>query len=401
MSARGQRLRTGLGVLVVLLVLGGAAAGVYRFRHVQASVALPVATARQGDFLVIVRARGDLTATHSVAIYAPVVPSLRIAWLAPSGEVVKEGDLCVKFDSSSSEQQLQQKEAQLRQAEASRDQAIAQSKINVERARLQASKTEIVSKLQGQEDTIDLGVAEQKLKVQQATADLHAAADRSRIGSLTRLRDQAQNDVTITKARIAQMEIRAPIPGMLVFTTNYSQGWMNAAPYKIGDNVCAGCQIGEIPDLKTLQMDGKIEETDRGRIGPGQEVRVRVDSLPELLLPAKVSQVSLLAEISYEWPPTRSFRAYAPIPHPDPRLRTGMNAGMDIVVDRVPNAIAIPAKALFTHAGKPVVYVGHNGVYRAAQVTVLARNPDELAVSGIPGGATVALVDMSKQDQKK
>ena len=51
--------------------------------------------------------------------------------------------------------------------------------------------------------TIDLGVAEQKLKVQEATVDLHATSDRSRIASLTRARDQAAADVDLTKSRIA------------------------------------------------------------------------------------------------------------------------------------------------------------------------------------------------------
>ena len=415
MSARGKRVRFWITLLAVLAVIGAGAAGIYRLRQVHASVSLPVAPARKGDFQVIIRSRGEIRATRSVGIYSPIVPSLRIAWLAPSGENISQGDLVVRFDSSASEQQLQQKEAQLRQAQATLDQAVAQSKITaeqdksdladsqftVERARLQASKTQIVSQIQGEEDKIDLGIAEQKLKVQQATVDLHAASDRARIGSLTRLRDQAQFDVNLTKSRIAQMQIRAPISGMIVFLTNYSQGWMNAKPYKVGDNVCAGCQIAEIPDLKTLEMEGKIEETDRGRIAVGQDVRVRVDSLPELNLAAKVGQISPLAEMSYEFPPTRSFRAHAPLVRPDPRLRTGMNAGMDIVIDRVPNAISIPAKALFTRAGKPVVYLAHEGTYRAAEVTVLARNPDEIAISGIPAGSTVALVDMSKQDQKK
>jgi multidrug efflux pump subunit AcrA (membrane-fusion protein) len=415
MSAPSKRIRLWFTFIATLLLLAGAAAGFYRFRGVHANVTFPVAAARKGDFFVMVRARGEIKAARSVGIYAPLVPSLRIAWLAPSGETIKPGDLCVKFDSSASEQQLEQKEAQLRQAQATLDQAVAQSKITseqdksdladsrftVEKARLEASKTEIVSKIQGEEDKIDLGVAEQKFKVEQATVDLHAASDRAKIGSLTRLRDQAQFDVNLTRTRIAQMQIRAPIPGMIVFLTNYSQGWMNAKPYKVGDNVCAGCQIGEIPDLQTLEMEGKIDEIDRGRIAVGQDVKVRVDSLPELTLPAKVALISPLAELSYEWPPTRSFRAYAPLAHPDPRLRTGMNAGMDIIIDRVRNAISIPAKALFTHAGKPIVYIGRHGSYRATQITVLARNPDEVAVSGIPPDAIVALVDISKQEPKK
>jgi HlyD family secretion protein len=313
------------------------------------------------------------------------------------------------------QEQLQQKEAALKQAQATLDQALAQARITaeqdksdladaqftVERARLEASKQEIVSRIQGEESKIDYGVAQQKLKVQEATVDLHAASDKSKIASLTRLRDQAQADVDLTKSRIAQMEIKSPITGFLTFSPNYSQGWMNAKPFKVGDNVFAGMGLAEMPDLSTLQMDAKVEETDRGRISVNQDVRVRVDSLPELTMPAKIGQISLLAEQSNDFPPTRSFRAYAPIAHPDPRLRPGMNAGMDIVINKIPNAVSIPAKALFTHAGKPTVYLQSKGDYRRVEVRVQARNPDEVAITGLPAGSLVALVDVEKKDQKK
>ena len=36
-----------------------------------------------------------------------------------------------------------------------------------------------------------------------------------------------------------------------------------------------------------------------------------------------------------------------------------------------------------------------------AEVEVQARNPDEVAVSGIPAGSAVALVDVERKDQKK
>jgi multidrug efflux pump subunit AcrA (membrane-fusion protein) len=335
--------------------------------------------------------------------------------MTPPGATVKEGESIVKFDSSSAQQTLMQKEAALRQAQATLDQALAQSKITseqdkteladanftVERARLEASKQEIVSRLQGEASKIDYGVSQQKLKVQQATVDLHATSDTSKIASLTRQRDQAQSDVDITKARIAQMELKSPISGFLIFNSNYAQGWMNAKPFKVGDNVYAGMVLAEMPDLSTLLMDAKVEEIDRGRITANQEVKVRVDSLPELTLKATIRQISLLAEASNEFPPVRSFRAYAAIPNPDPRLRPGMNGGMDIIINRIPKAISIPAKALFTHAGKPIVYVAKNGRYHPVGIEVLARNPDEIAVSGIQPGAMVTLVDPERKDAKK
>lgn len=415
MSRTRRRIRFWLGLLFVLLAIGGAYAGVYKLRQAQGAVELPVAPARKGEFLVIVRCRGELKAERSVSVYTPMIPNLRIAWMVPAGEKVEAAEPIIRFDSSSAQQDLMQKEAALRQAQATLDQAAAQAKITaeqdasnvadagftVERARLEASKQEIVSRIQGEEAKIDFGVAESKLKVQEATVALHAASDKSRIASLTRLRDQAQSDVDVTKARLTQMEIKSPNAGVLVFYMNYSQGGTNARPFKVGDNVFGGMGLAEIPDLSTLEMDAKVEEIDRGRIAANNDVRIRVDSLPELTVPGKITQISPLAELSYEFPPTRSFRAYARLPHPDDRLRPGMNGGMDIVINRIPDAISIPTKALFTRDGKPIVYVSVSGRYRAAEVEVLARNPDEVAIKGIPAGAMVAMVDPEKKDQKK
>jgi multidrug efflux pump subunit AcrA (membrane-fusion protein) len=408
-------IRRWITLLFVLGLIGGASAGIYRYRQTMNVTSYPVAPARQGDFLVIVRCRGELKAERSVAIYAPRVPDLRIAWLAPAGEAVQKDVPIVRFDSSTAQQQLQQKEAALRQSEATLDQAVAQARITseqdkseladarfaVERARLEVSRMETVSRLQGESAAVDLKVAEQKLKVQEATVSLHATADQSRIASLTRVRDQAASEVNVTKTRISEMELRSPIDGILIFQSNYSQGWMNAKPFKVGDNVYAGMGIAEMPDLTTLTMDAKVEEIDRGRIESGQEVRVRVDSLPELTMNAKVRGISLMAETTNEFPPTRNFRAYAPVEKPDRRLRPGMNGGMDIVINRIPGAISIPSKALFTHAGKPVVYISDKGLYRPVRVEVQARNPDEVAITGIPAGTLVSLVDIDKKDQKQ
>jgi HlyD family secretion protein len=408
-----RRLRTArfwIILTVILLALAAGAAGVYRLRQVQAAGTLPVAPARQGDFSVIVRCRGELKARRSVQIIAPVnVPSLRIVWQAPPGSAVKDGEPVVRFDPSSTQQQLQEKDAALKQAQATLDQAVADARItaeqdqrdlstakyDLEKAKMEASKAEIVSKLQGDESRIDLGLSEQKLKVQEATVNLHETSDKAKMASLKRQLDQAQGEVDLTKHRLSEMELKTPLTGVVMYMQNNSQGWMNAKPFQVGDQVWPGGVVAEIPDLTTLEMEGKLEEIDRGRIEVGQETRVHIDSLPELTMPADLIAISPLTEQSFEWPPTRSFRAFGHIKQPDSRLRPAMNGNMDVVVSRIPNAISIPAKAIFTRDGKPIVYLAEKGAYRAVEVQLLARNPDEVAVKGIQPGTMVTLVDAS------
>jgi HlyD family secretion protein len=398
--------------VAVLLAFGVVAAlsvyGFSRMRTVRSSENLPTATVRKGEFLVIVRCRGELKARKSVQVVAPVnVPELRIVWLAPQGSRVKEGDPVVRFDPSSAKQEEKLKEAALNQAQAAVDQAVAQAGITteqdkldlaaaeylVEKAKLEVSKQEIVSRLQAEDSKVDLGLAEKKRSIQQASVGLNAAADRAKVASLTRAREKAKDELELTRYRLSQMELSAPLTGVINFLPNYSQGWMNAKPFKVGDQAWPGGALAEIPDFQTLEMEGKVEEIDRGKIGTGQDISVRIDSLPELAIPAKLEQLSPMTVMAWEWPPTRTFRAFAKLQQVDPRLRPSMNGRMDVVVNRIADAISVPSKAVFTHAGKPVVYIASNGAYKSTQVEILARNPDEVALKGIPAGTNVALAE--------
>jgi hypothetical protein len=408
MKGSKKRRWTWIGWLGALVVVGAGAALAVRMNGNQSAEALPTATARKGEFLELVGCRGELVAARSVQLSAPsTVPDLRIVWLAPANSAVKAGDVVIRFDYSTGKQQLAEKTAALQQAQAALDQAAAQARITaeqdkrdlaaarhqVERARLEASKQEIVSALQGEESRIDLGLAEEKLRVQEAAAALHTASNASKIASLTRARDKAKDEVDLINDRIAQMEVKSPLEGVVTYMMNYSQGWMNATPFKVGDRAWPGSVIAEIPDLNTLEMKGKVEEVDRGRIQVGHPVRIHVDALPEKPFPGELARISPMTELSWDWPPTKSFRGYARFGRIDDRLRPGMNGRVDVVVNKIPNAVSVPVKALFTRHGKPVVYLISKSGWKAVEVEVLARNTDEVAVKGIGAGQDVALAE--------
>jgi HlyD family secretion protein len=397
-------------VIWILVLIGLPAAGVWlwRARQVQAKADLPVASARKGEFQVIVRCRGELVSMRSVQLVAPMnVPGMQIAWQAPPNGEVKEGDVVIRFDSSLAKQGLLEKQAALQQAQATLDQATAQARItgeqdrldlasahvDLEKAKLEVTKQELVSPLQGEESKIDLGLSEEKLRVQEATNNLHKTSDAQKIGSATRLRDKAQQDIDITNERLTRMEMHAPSNGVVVYVNNYSQGWINAKPFKVGDNVFPGTVVAEIPDLSTLEMKAKIEEIDRGRLAVDQDARILVDPFPEKPFPGKVTSISPLVEQGFDWPPTRNFRAFVRFTDRDPRLRPAMNSQVDIIVERIANAISVPAGAVFTRQGRPTVYVAEKNEWLPHEVEILARNPDEVAIKGITEGTKVSLVE--------
>jgi multidrug efflux pump subunit AcrA (membrane-fusion protein) len=377
---------------------------------------LPTALAKRGEFLVTVSCRGDLVAGRSVQITAPLnVPDLRIIWMVGAGSAVKAGDVLLKFDTSTAARQLREKEAEMKQAQASLDQATAEARISVEqdrldlatqgtaveRARLEVTRKALLSRLEAETSQVDLAPAEQKLKAQQAKLELNEASSKARIASLTSQFNKVKAEAELTQKRIGQMEVRAPSEGVVNFLMNYSQGWVNARPFKVGDGVWPGSAIAEIPDLRSLQLKAKVEEMERGRIESGQTAKIVLDPFPEKPFPAKLASISPLTEQSFEWPPSRNFRAYAEFTELDGRLRPGMNGRLDIVVGRIADAISVPARAIVTRGGKPVVVTVTEKGLRPVGVEIVARNPDEVAVKGLAAGSRVTLAEGEEKSASK
>lgn len=402
-------------LITTLSVAGVLYASFRQTKKVSARSDMPVASAKRGEFLVIVSCRGELIAGRSVLVTAPTnIPDLRIIWMAPQSEPVKPGATILKFDDSGAKRQLQEKEAALRQGTASVAHAEAEARMSnekdklelasmvhaVEKAKLDVQKAEIVSALQAAEYALDLKLAEEKARVQEATMNLNSASAASKIASMVAQRDKAQVEVDLIRRRIEQMTVVAPSEGIVTYLMNYTQGWVNARPFKVGDNVSPGSAVAEIPNLATLEMKAKVEEMDRSRLELGQNARIVMDPFPEKHFSSKLLRVSPLTEQNFEWPPSRNFRAFGNFAEVDNRLRPGMNGRLDVVVSRLSDAISVPAKAVFTREGKAVVLVPHKGGWRPVEVVVVARNPDEVAVTGIAAGTTVALTDDLSKEKK-
>ena len=402
-------------IVITVSVLIAVWVGTMQFRAVDRAV-LPLAPVRMGEFVAVIRARGQVQADRSVPIYAPLAQDLRIAWMAPVSERVEAGAPIVRFDSSSAERDLIQRRAAAERARASLDQAVAEAKaaaehdgrdvndarLGVELAQLDTADSDFIARLDAERRRIDLGVARQKLRQLEAEVAQRAASRESKLASQRRQLEDAEAWVGIVEARIERMEIRAPISGYAIYAANRSSISAQVAgtqqPYRVGDQVPAGMNLATIPDLSSLLIDATVEEIDRGRMRAGIEVIIRIDALTDVSIPATLTSISPMAEMSLD-ARGRSFHVYAALgTRADSRIRPGMNGTLDVVANRIPGATIIPAKALFTRLGKPTVYVSQPSGFRPVGVEILARNADEIAVKGVGADARVALVDPFADD---
>src|ERR1700677_2799866 len=166
-------------VVVIVVVLVACCGGVLgTVRYSTRSPSIPTFEVKRGEFIDSIQFRGELKALKSVTISAPPeAGDLQIVKIVADGKQVKQGEVVVEFDKTKIEQDLAQDRSVLKSAVAEIEQARAQARLteeedvtavmkarfDVETAKLDAGKQEIVSKIEGAEADLKVADAQQKL----------------------------------------------------------------------------------------------------------------------------------------------------------------------------------------------------------------------------------------------
>jgi HlyD family secretion protein len=398
-----------IGWLAVLVICGGGGYAAYRY-GTSTEISIATARVRRGDFVVAIRARGEIRSTRSVILTAPQVPTPRITKLAESGKPVKKGDVVVEFDTAQQEQNWLDRDTAVKTTDSATVQTKAShtmtnesdalnlmtNTFDLERAKLEASKAEILSEIEGAKDRLDVGLAEGNVNQTQMQMKLHKVSQQADLLRLKQQKDKNLRDLDRAATYLSGMVIRAPIDGIINILPNQRTSGFGSSPppFKEGDNAWTGAAIAEIPDLSSMRVELKLEEVDRGRTQLGYPVRVRVDAIADKDFDATIDWISPIAQLNFSRMASseKLFPAYATLKLVDPRLRPGMSATAEIITERKPGALLIPVKASFLHNGKPAVYVQQGDKFVIRQIQVGERNDNDIIVlKGLSEGETVTL----------
>ncbi|HUP05063.1 MAG TPA: hypothetical protein VMU19_13800 [Bryobacteraceae bacterium] len=407
--------------LVGALAVGGGGWATYHY-GMTTELQIPVARVRKGDFVISVRTRGDIKSIKSAVLVAPQVPGLRILRLAKNGQVVKKGDVVVQFDTATMEQNVYTRNNAVLSAKGNVDQQQAQEKdddvndnlsklvsaYSLEQSKLEASKAEVLSAILGEQDRVNVTVAEGALAQTKARVNADLVGDEASILQAKQQYNNAVKNRDLALTYLDMMELRAPADGIVNILQNFRAtgtfGQGGAPPFKEGDNAWTGAAIAEIPDVSSLYIDLKLDEVDRGKIAIGQDLKIRVDSIPDKEFGAKLDFIAPAAALTFTGvgadmsaSTVKSFPARATLTSVDERLRPGTTASAEIIVYKQPNTLTIPLQASFDNKGKPVVYVQSAKGFTMRQIQVGRQNEDEIVVTGgLHEGDVVALVDPVK-----
>jgi HlyD family secretion protein len=173
----------------------------------------------------------------------------------------------------------------------------------------------------------DIKVARAKLKEGQAILD-QAKSNLSKIDMTEKEVEAAQAKVAAAEAafklaetQFGYMELKAPFKGT-VTSRNIEQG----------EVVSVGQEVFSLADLSNVELKVYVDETEIGKVKPGQEADVTADTFPDKVFKGKVSFISSEGEFTPKIIQTHKERVKLVylvkvlIPNPDLDLKPGMPA---------------------------------------------------------------------------
>jgi HlyD family secretion protein len=410
MMPRLRRLFKEHRAIAVTLILAASGIGVYGWvRSLKKEPTVPSFEVQPAEFLDVIQFRGNMKALKSITISAPPdVGTLQIVKLAADGSAVKQGDVVVEFDPSKTRTDLETDKSSLKSAEAETEQSQAQGRLtqeedttavmkaryDVEAARLDAGKEEIVSQIEGAEAKLKVADAEQALRQAEQKLKADGAKTEATIGGHRNATSKARFDKDRAERALASMVLKAPSDGNISLVSVWHEG--SEGPFKPGERAWPGSPIAELPDPTSLRVVAHVDETERGRLSVAQPVTVQLDAVADRQFTGKIERIGTIAtsDFSAGWPIPRNFTLEIALDQKDLRLRPGMTAQVTVIVDRIPNAISIPVQASFMKSGRTVAYVWNGSGFEERAIQIERRSRDRALVgSGLKPGDTVAMKD--------
>jgi len=370
----------------------------------------PTVAVTRGDFVDTLEIRGEIRPLKSIVLSSPMQSGdLQILKLAKSGTMVKPGDVLVRFDPSTLQRTIQEKQSEVKQADAEIEQAQAQARIareqnatsvmkagyDIERAKLDAAKGDTVSPLeieQAKLAVVDAQQRERELKEKVKSDETSAEAD---LSAKRNKREKALFDLRRAERGLENLELKAPAAGMVNVLPNFRSGSMfgGQQEFQEGDRAWAGAAILELPDLSSVHLEARLDESDRGRLQPQQDATVRIEAIPGKDFKGRLDSISVLAKVDFSsgWPPAKRFDLNLAFLEIDPKMRPGMTAVARIATQRVPDVVLVPSEAIFQRDGAPIVYKLERSMFVETPITIRKRGKEQAIVdTGVTAGDRIA-----------
>jgi membrane fusion protein (multidrug efflux system) len=190
--------------------------------------------------------------------------------------------------------------------------------------------------------------------------------------ALTELRT-SEADIKLLEVQIGRTEITAPFDGVV--------GLRNLS---VGTYITPANVIANLYSINPAKIEFSIPARYTGQVGPGDEILFAIEGAEGQY------QGEIYAVEPQIDPNTRSLRLRALAPNAEEQLLPGQFARIEVILERLENAIMIPTITITPEATRQYVFVANGGKVEQRYIETGVRTDEMVqAISGLVEGDTV------------
>ena len=385
-------------VMLGLLVLTGVLVA-YRLKDQQAravtrvrpDVLVGVVTPERRDMEIKLAFTADILPAQQAAIFSKVSGYIRRIH-ADRGDFVETGQVLVEIDDQELQASLEQSRATLLTGQAGLEMArssLVGQQANLENQRANLSKARAVAANDARQADRMKTLFERGLVSATDFENARTTAESSRAGVQAAEAQlnlaEAQIATTESQVRLSQAQLETYRAALRLAETNLANTRLLApfAGYVSQRNLDSGAAVSAqsagtntasvgiltIQDIQTVKAQIEVPERNIARVKVGSAVRLAVDPYEGETFTGSVARVVHNLD-----PRTRTMGIEVEIPNPTGRLKPGMFARVEVLVETRHRALTIPAEALRLGEARPSVMLVREGVVETVPVELGAAD---------------------------
>ena len=372
----------------------------------QGEIEAPTHTVQKGPFSHRITVEGTLNAAQATVLGVPsgIQEPVRVAWLAPDGAHVTEGQVVARFDRKPLEEKLEQGSADLQSAnlEVGKSQVESGSRIAKHETELEVAELEldyssryqkvdevIFSRIEIIESQIQHELASHRKDHATVSQDIQRQLADTEIELLAIDQRRARNKIEQAQASLEALEVKAPHSGILTLKRDRS-----GEVLQVGAELWPSQQVAEIPNLEQMEAEVFVLEADAGGVEVGQQADIVLEAQPGRVISGQVHRIDAVAKRRFRGSPVQYFGVVLRFDMPEGEvLKPNQRVSATLKLEDVDEALVVPRQAVFQTEGQHYVYLRQADGFLPRPVTIGSSSVSKVIIDeGLQAGDRIALV---------
>ncbi len=219
-----------------------------------------------------------------------------------------------------------------------------------------------------------------------------------------RAKEGKSKELVLTRDQLAKLRnekkkclITAPAKGFVVYggaSSMYFMSMDGEGQIKEGASVRERQTLLRLPDTSKMIVNIRVHEAKMNKLHIGQRANIEVEGVPDKQFTGTLTKIAVLADTQNRWlnPDLKEYQTEITLDPTDTPLKPGATAHVEVLVESVEHALAVPVQSIYAKSGRRFVFLDNDGHVESMPIELGATSTEWAQITkGLTEGDRVLL----------